>query len=227
MKPIISIGLDKNDYTGRIALANEIAAGLTANAAFTTPLPSVATLQSAITDVEDALTAWGQQGSRGPTSALLDLRAKNTALAQIIKSLSQYVQNTAQTAAGSDYETMAALMSTTGFKVTTARQPQGMLQAVENFRNVVTPSVNFYQVKLAWRKPLGLTSRGNVKSYNVMRSATPVLSAAVQVAATTSTSFVDSNTSGTPQTWHYWVIPVNTAGEGVVSEMITVGVFSN
>jgi len=227
MKPIISIRLRQTDYAGLVTLGNELVAGLTGNGNFTTPLPTLVALQAAITDVEDAITTWGPKGSRGPKSALLDLRAKAITLSQIIKSLSQYVQNTAQTTAGSDYATMAAIMSTSGFDVVTSRNPQGPLQAVENFRKVTTPKVNYYQVKLMWRKPLGLTTRSNVKSYNVLRSATPVLSAAVKVGATTRTSFVDTNDTGTPQTWHYWVVPVNGAGEGTVSEMLTVSVFSN
>src|SRR4029077_1941274 len=139
---------------------------------------------------------------------LLDLRAQTTTLAQTLKSLAQYCMNTAQTAAGSDFPTMASLLGTSGFDVLTDRNPQGILQAVRNFHAAVSPQFNPNQVKLLWRKPLNVSSKGNVKSYRVLRGTTAVFSAAVQIAVTTKAKFVDANTTGSPQSWFYWVIPV-------------------
>ena len=79
-------------------------------------------------------------------------------------------------------------------------------------------------MKLKWKKPLNTQSAGNVKSYNLYRGTTTVFRAATQIATTTKTSFIDANATGTTITWNYFVVPVNTLGEGVVSDAVTVTV---
>jgi len=226
MKPIIVIKVNLRAYAKLVSLGNRVIASLTGNANYTTPVPALTVLQAAITDVENAIAIWGPKGNRGSHSDLLDLRAKAATLAQTLKSISQYAMNTAQTAAGSDYTAMAAILGTSGFDTLTARHPQGLLQAVRNFHAAVSPRYNPNQVKLLWRKPLNVIVVGNVKSYNIMRGTTAVFSAAVQIATTTKAKFVDTNSTGAVQTWFYWVVPVNTAGDGAVSEVVNVSLFS-
>ncbi len=97
---------------------------------------------------------------------------------------------------------------------------------VQNFHNFVSRKLNVNQVKLKWKKPLNTTSAGNVKSYNIFRGTTSVFSAAVQISTTTKTSFIDTNTTAAQVIWNYWIVPVNTNGEGVVSNVVTVTVRS-
>ncbi len=132
------------------------------------------------------------------------------------------MQNTAQTAAGSDYVLVGNIIVTSGYQLANTRTPQGILQMVQGFHNFVTRKINTNQVKLKWKKPLNTTSAGNVKSYNIMRGTTSVFSAAVQVTTTTKTSFTDTNDGTAPVTWFYWIVPVNTAGDGVVSDVVNV-----
>lgn len=225
-KPIIAIKLRVTDYSGLTELGNRIIANMTGNANFATPMPALAVLQTAVTDVENGIAKWGPQGNRGSHADVVDLRQKAITLAQTLKSLSQYVQNVAQTAAGSDYPTMATIITGSGFALANARTPQGVLQAVQNFHAAVSPRYNQNQVKLMWRKPLNVTVRSNVKDYRILRGTSPVFSAAVQIASSTRTSFVDTNTTGVTQTWYYWVVPVNSAGDGHISEAVIVGLFS-
>ncbi len=93
---------------------------------------------------------------------------------------------------------------------------------VQGFHNFVSRKLNPNQVKLKWKKPLNTTSAGNVKSYNIMKGAISVFSAAMQIATTTMTSFVDTNDGAALVTWFYWVVPVNTVGDGVVSDVVSV-----
>src|ERR1035437_5326581 len=102
-KPIIAINLSKTNYTGLASLGNSVHGGLSGNASFATPLPTLTALQTAITDVATAVAAWGPKGNRGSHATLVDLRNKALTLSQTLKSLAQYVMNTAQTTAGSDY----------------------------------------------------------------------------------------------------------------------------
>ena len=225
-KPIIAIKLSPRNYSGLVNLGNRVVVSLTGNASFATPAPALTVLQTAITDVENAIAAWGPKGNRGSHADLLDLRDKALTLAQTLKSLSQYVQNTAQTTAGSDYAAMAAIIGTSGYQLANPRSLQGLLQAVQNFHAAVSPRYNPNQVKLLWKRPLNVTAKGNVKSYRILRGTTNVFSAAVQVATSTKTRFVDINTTGTVQVWFYWVVPVNNAGDGAASEVVNVSLLS-
>ncbi len=223
-KPIISIKLSPKNYAGLVNFGNRVAASLAGNLNFATPLPTILALQAAITDVVNAIAVWGPRGNRGSHADLLDLRQKALTLAQILKSLSQYVQNTAQTAAGSDYVLMGAITTTSGYQLANPRTPQGILQKVEGFHNFISRKLNPNEVKLKWKKPLNVATNGNVKSYKVLRGITTDVTAAVEVAITTKGSFTDTNTAATAVVWTYWVVAYNTNGAGVVSDPITVAV---
>ena len=223
-KPIIAIKTSARNYSGLVDLGNSVFGSLTGNSSFTTPLPALTVLTSNIDDVTAAIALWGTKGNRGSHADLVDLRTKALTLSQTLKSLAQYVMNTAQTTAGSDYAAMAALIVTSGFQLANSRTPQGVLQMVQNFHNFISRKLNANQVKLKWKKPLNTTSAGNVKSYNVYRGTTNVFSAAVQIASTTKSSFIDTNETASAQTWYYFVTPVNTGGEGVVSDAVVVTV---
>ena len=181
-------------------------------------------LTANITDVVNAIAVWGPKGNRGSHADLVALRASALTLSQTLKSVSQYVMNTAQTTAGSDYPSMAAIITTSGFNLKANKTPQGVLQMVQGFHNFISRKLNANQVKLKWKKPLNTLSAGNVKSYNIYRGATTVFSAAMQIATTTKTSFIDTNTTSAPIVYNYWVVPVNTAGEGVTSDVVSVTV---
>jgi hypothetical protein len=121
---------------------------------------------------------------------------------------------------------MATMITGSGYQLAIPRSLQGILQAVQNFHNVVSPRFNPNQAKLKWKRPLNATTKGNVKSYRLLRGTTAVFSAAVQIAVTTKTTFVDTNMTGAPVTWNYWVVAINDNGDGAVSEVVNVSLFS-
>jgi hypothetical protein len=82
-------------------------------------------------------------------------------------------------------------------------------------------------VKLKWEMPLNITSVTNVKSYRVLRGTTNVFSAAVEIKVTTATTYVDTNSTALTQAWFYWVVAVNSAGDGAPSEVVAVNVPNN
>ena len=207
-KPVIAIKLSKTNYSGLVNLGNAVHAGLTGNLDFTTPLPALTVLQSNIDAVIAAIATWGTKGNRGSHNDLVTLRNDALTLSQTLKSLSQYVQNTAQTASGNDYPGMTAMILSSGFQIKNPRTPQGVLQMVQNFHNFVTRKINGNQVKLKWKKPLNTTSAGNVKSYTIYKGVTPaVFSTSTVYATTTKTSFIDTNSGSATATWAYWIVP--------------------
>ena len=100
-KPIISVRLNARDYSGLANLGNRLIVALTGNANFITPAVTLLILQGFITDVENAIAQWGPKGNRGNHADLVDLQLKARILADAIKAEAQYVQTTANIAAGS------------------------------------------------------------------------------------------------------------------------------
>jgi hypothetical protein len=101
------------------------------------------------------------------------------------------------------------------------------LEAVHDFHHFISRSLAPNVVKLKWSLPQNVTSPNNVKAYRLLRGMTPVFSAAVEIATTTRTSFIETNDTGAMQTYFYWVIPIGAAGEGPPSEVVAVTVVSN
>ncbi len=223
-KPIIAIKLRPHDYSGYVELGNRVVSGLTGNLAYTTPLPALASVSTQITAVENAIAAWGPKGNRGSHDDLVNLRFQTLTLANMLKSLAQYVMNTAQTTAESDYAHMAALITTSGFSLANVKTPQGVLEKVQKFHQFVSRKLNKNEVKLKWAKPLNVVISGNVKEYKVLRSNSTDFTTAVEVGIVTKTTFTDTNTSALAAKWTYWVIAYNTNGPGVVSDPVTVDV---
>lgn len=226
-RPVIIIEETPSAFAAVIGLGNKIKIALTDNANFGTPSPDLTVLGSQISDATAALSAWGGKGNRGSHETYVDLCTKSLTLWQSLKAEAQYVQNVAQLTAGNDYELMAALIVTSGFSLKNSGSPQGLLQKVQDFRQVMSLQLNANNVLLKWKKPLNCTTRSNVKGYKVYKGVTPpVFSTAAVYATVPKCTFVNTNNTGDVQTWCYWIVPFNTAGDGVVSDTLVVTVLS-
>ena len=223
-KPVISIKLSSRMYSALVDLGNRIFASMTGNVNFTTPSPTLLAIQTAVTDVMDAIAAWGPKGNRGSHDDLVNLRLKAQVLRDMLKAEAQYVQNTAQAAAGVDYPTMGTIITSSGFALANDHTPQGVLQKVQNLHLSMSRKLNPNQVKLLWKKPLNVLTAGNVKSYRVLRNTSADITTATEVAITTRRSFIDVNTGSASVEWTYWVVPYNTNGAGAISDAISVAV---
>ena len=211
-------------YSALAALGNAVIAGITGNANFATPTPLLADLQTAVDDVTAGIATWGPKANRGSHASLMDLQLKARILSDMLKAEAQYVQITAQAAALTDYDLMANIITSSGFALKTPGSPQGILQKVQNFHQFVSRQLNSNEVRLSWKKPLNVTTAGNVKQYRVLRASSTDFNTAEQVGSITRTNFTDINVTADAVTWTYWVIPCNGAGDGVVSDPVTVSV---
>ena len=116
---------------------------------------------------------------------------------------------------------MAAIIITSGFGVKNNPNPQGLLGVPTDFRQIFANNINPYFVKMDWRKPVGLNSPGNVKSYQIMRSLTDDFATAVVIGTSTKTTFTDV-TAAHATVYFYWVRGVNTDGVGAQTASISV-----
>lgn len=219
MKPTTTVNVRKFDYEGLVNLANRVFTSMTGNANYATPAPTLLALQTATTDVENAISVWGPVGNRGSHADLVDLRSKATTLYNLLLAEAQYVQTTAQVAAGNNYPDMAAIILTSGFAVKNPPTPQGLLGAPQNLHRMFSDSVSLYTPKLKWKKPIGLHSPNNVKSYQILRNGMNNILTAVVVGTSTKTDFIDT-TAAAGQVYYYWVKGVNSEGAGAESMVL-------
>lgn len=219
MKPTTVLNVKKSNYNGLVNLGNAVFAGLTGNLAFTTPIPALTVITSDIDATEAAIAAWGPVGNRGSHADLMALRAAATQLYNDLLAEANYVQQTAQTANGTNYTAMAAQIITSGFSVKNPPVPQGLLGAPQNLHRVFSNSISLYTPKLKWKKPIGLTSPNNVKSYSIVRNTVNDLPSATFIQSVTKTSYIDV-TAAPGQHYFYWVAGVNADGTGAPSMVL-------
>ena len=219
-KPTIALDLTPTNYKDLADFGNSIFAKMTGNLNFATPVPTLVALEAAVTSVEAALSAWGDVHNRGKHTDLVDLKEKALTLHHLLKAEGQYVEATAQLAAGNDYEEMANIIQSSGYHLKSEKHPQGKLEMPQNVHQFISRQLDPNQGEVRWKKPLNITSKNNVKAYKVYRSTTPDFNLAVVIATVPNTKFIDTNTTNAPVTYYYWFVAVGAAGDGVRSDVL-------
>lgn len=220
--PSIALNVSLIQYASLVSLGNHVVTNLDGNLNFLTPAVPIVDLQTAITDVESAIVVWGPKNNHGTKADLSNLKQAAITLHQLLKAEANYVQTTAIMAGGNDFTLVANIMISSGFELKSTKHSQGVLHAVQNLKFRASGALNRNQVKLAWAKPLEVTSQNNVKSYNVYRSVTTNFANAIHIDTVSKAEYVDTNNTGATVTWSYFIVAVGAAGEGAVSDPITV-----
>lgn len=210
-------------YSDLHAFAISVIISLTGNANFPVPAPILVALGALEVTLAAEIAAWGPVGARGSHTDLMNLRSAALAMRNALVQEQGYVQGVCSGLVG-DYAFQAAVMSGSGFGVKNAGIPQGVLAAVENFHQFFKANVSPFHVGLDWEKPLGLTSKGNVKLYRVWKNISlnnfndP---GTLVIGTTTKTRFIDP-TFPVANPSYYWITPVNYAGDGAPSNAVPV-----
>lgn len=215
-KPIIVIKLKPKDFRGILNLAEGVYENMHLNPNFISPQPTLAALQAATADLTDALAIWGDTGNRGSHAAYVNLTVKAGRLHKMLTQLGDWCMSSVD--ADIPYPEQSVILGSSGFALKNAKSPQGVLEAVQDFRRFFARTVKENQVKLRWKKPLNVAVNNNVKAYVVYRSATNEFSAAIIIGVAALTTYIDEPGAGT---WFYWITPVNNKGQGVKSEVVT------
>lgn len=215
----IKIGVKYQQYDAMRTLGQTVVLSMTGNLNFPTPSPTLATIQSAVTALSNAITAWGTVGNRGTHQDLINVRNASLTLLKLLQLEAAYVVNSVDPNA--DQLTQTAFILSSGFSIREIAAPQGVLNPAQNLHIFSKQNINLRYVALRWKKPLGLTSPGNVKSFTVLRGITNVESAAVAIGQTKKVTFIDTTTAPAT-TYFYWIIANNAAGQGAYSVPVTV-----
>jgi hypothetical protein len=185
-------------------------------AIFGTPNPLMAAFQADIDALQDCIVAWDNAATRTRTD-LNNLREAAKQVRTDLRMLADYAQNTRP----DDPDIYEQL----GFEV--KKTPSGPidLQKVRDFRIFISRKVDDPDIKLRWVRPLG-TAKTDVKFYVIQCSDNPVrptiqggrgivngvAGLSLETTITFEPPFVGAN--------YFWVIPVNAAGYGVVSDVL-------
>ncbi len=132
----IALNLSKLSLALFIEACRSIISSMTGNANFTTPNPSLASITTAIDDLEDAYTDW----LNGNKRAHDQLRSLRRTVAQLMNQLKSYVQTTS----GQNIE--VALSS--GMALKRTPQPHNSIDPVQNVR--AFPLSANGQVRVRW-----------------------------------------------------------------------------
>jgi hypothetical protein len=214
-KPVIVIKVTAKQFKALVLLIQHVIANMTANLNFLTPSPTLLACQTALDNLIAAITKWGPKGNRGSHQDYVDLKVKAQIALSLLTQLSEYCMTVVDPL--TSYATQTTILLSSGFPLKNASMPQGVLQMVQNFRNLISVDLNPDQIKLKWKKPLNVTSQGNVKIYNVYRNTSNVFSTAKIIASVPSTTYTDTPGTGA---FYYWVVARNNAGDGVVSNVV-------
>ena len=202
-----------NNYNALDLLARNVIANMTANvASFPTPAPTLVALSAQEVILANLITAWGVAGARGSHQDLMNLRAASFSMRNMLVQEAAYVQNLVNPS--DTYADQAAFILLSGFAVKNAATPQGVLGAPTNLHQFFSQTISINFNKLKWKKPIGLNSKVNVKSYFIARMVGGPPTMADVIATTTKTSFVD-NTAVAGTSYNYYVAGNNDAGIGV------------
>jgi len=218
-KPTLVLKCTPVQYKKVVILANHVKLQMTGNSNFTTPNPAITVLGTALTNLEAAIALWGTTGNHTGTANERDVLAKSLIVYNILMKLSEYCMNTVDDTLSFEDQTVILLSS--GFAVKDAATPQGKLGVVQNFRRFISRTLNEWEYKMRWKRPLA-AKKGNVKLYNLKRNTVNNYATATIIAEPTATTYTDSPDAGT---YYYWVVGVNNKGEGVVSPVLVFQTF--
>jgi hypothetical protein len=209
-KFVIKLRTSRYSHAGLLALAQSVAAAMNGNLNYVTPNPTLLALGLLITDFSDAITAWGPRENRGSHmqhQVLLDARK---ALETGLNSLANYCEST------TPYNKTAFLSG--GWEVKKEAVPVGLVGPVLNFRQFISRVVPSGAVRLKWSPPAE-APKGSISVYRIMNSLTADINTATQMELTRKTTFTDLD-AGTRPSNFYWIIPVCTAGNGGIADVV-------
>src|SRR5437016_6111911 len=94
-KPIIKLNLKKLTPSGVLTLANTVGTSLAAaSAVYVTPFPALASLTTAATALDTAITAWGTVHNRGSHQAHINMLDARATVELLLTQLANYCMDT-------------------------------------------------------------------------------------------------------------------------------------
>ncbi len=214
---LINLNLYQVPFSVLAAKAQTIYNGFKKNKGeYPAPIPELDLFLKHIKALKKAIAARGTVSNHGSSTDYTALVLAAEQVREDMRRLSFYAQNT-KPANPSSWIGLGFVMK----QYSRTSKPLGMVQ---NFRHFISRNIPAPQIKLAWKKPLGVTVR-DVRVYIVQRNNSPDYPGAIPcrenvIGFPTRTTFIDEFPLFGEN--YYWVTPINGAGEGVTSQAVRV-----
>ena len=206
----IALHLENYNSSALYVFADTLYRNFLVSVIFTSPKPTLAQQLIDNTALKKGLANWGVQGNRGSTYDNAVLESADRDVRDNIRNLAKYVM----------LETPKNPLAweTIGFSLRKLKGRVGMLGAVRGFHQVISRFTSLDEIKLRWKRPLE-THKWTRITYRVMRSPDSNFENAVLVGLLTNKCTFTDHVKGLAAVQFYWIIPVNTYGNGMISNV--------
>lgn len=204
------IKINKQGAGKLITLGNSVILRMTGNLYFTTPAPTLASVQTAVSDLSNAWRHQNIKRARGSKADTQDFNAKLNVVRVLLTALQQYVINQALIQAGNNNLQYAQIVGTSGFGIIPANSRNSVTQIptyVSQSNNKLHPGTSG---RLKWKRPIGLIKGASTSGYNIYTK--DINNNWVISKTTTKTNTVIPTAPGTNV--DVKIVPFNSRGEG-------------
>lgn len=213
----LRIKIQAAGYKKLVALAGSVVTAMTAAVAtFATPLPALADLTTAQTELRAAMAQSNFKRGRGTKTEQLNTQAKAAILRDLLLQELQYATLTVLQAS-TDTRTQATLFASSGFGIKNPRKNTFQIsQFARGVKQLNTKVHNPGAHILKWKKPTGLLLGKKIDAYNIyIKDPVALVPTYILIATTTATRFTAPPPSLThPYPLDVWIEPFNRAGAG-------------
>jgi hypothetical protein len=203
------IKIPVSNYRKLVALGLSMVAGMTGNAYFATPLPTLTSVGTLIIDLQNKIAALGTKNNKGPATAVGNAKTSAQALAAALTELASYINNTATITAGNDGIQMRAIVASAGIAPRKLRAKIDTMGAVNGLHLVNTKKKPAALGYIAWKKPLGNFTGNKPTGYLIQQGGSPPL----YLTTVTQTKYRLGFITSTPQL--IIVTPISRRGVGL------------
>ena len=205
----IALNLRDMNYGKLQVFARHIYKGFSSSSVFTSPVPPLAEQLADVDLLKKRNEKWGSKGNRGSTldkALLVEIRDK---VRENLRRSARYVL-----AAQPDNSLPA---TDVGFVLKKPYGKNSLMERVLNLRQIMHPTIQLNYIKTKWSRPAN-APKSTIITYKVFRSADEDIHHTQQIAIVRKCNYTDMNLPK-PGRYFYWVIPVNTQGDGVLSDL--------
>ena len=177
---------------------------------FTSPKPTLAQQLASNTALKEALKRRGTPGNHGSSIDIANLESTDSDVRENIRTLAKHVM--------AEAPRNPIAWEVIGFVLGKPRGKLNKSEAVQNFHQVISSLTSLDEINLVWKRPLGSQKWTRI-TYKVMRSHDSNIENAVQIGLVINKCKFTDHVKGLATVQYYWIIPVNSYGNGMISEL--------
>jgi hypothetical protein len=206
----IALHLQEFNSPALLVFSDKLYKSFLTSVIFTSPKPTLAQQLAANTALKEALKRTGTRSNHGSSIDQSILKKCDKAVRKNISNLAKYVVV--------EEPDNPTAWEGIGFVLRKPRAKLNKSEAVQNFHQAISRLTSLDEIDLVWKRPLG-SQKWTRLTYRVMRSHDSNVEHAVQIGLVINKCKFKDHVKGLATVQYYWIIPVNTYGNGMISEL--------